>query len=355
MSLEKIKLEDKGSDIMFSSPEGTSVVTVLNYLRNIGVPEDGKWQTLILYLRYIAEYSYLTLSQKQKIQELLIDVIKGKKFDEEEYNNVNKALGDILFEPYKKKLEEVVKESHELAKKFAEMSNLRKKHIEDLEQHTIEIIEKTDDIEITIKKIKQSFKRVLNLIEEDIKNLYEDVNIDGLTSLYNRKFLDINLDRILKKCQKNNMPCCILMFDIDDFKKINDTYGHRVGDQALKIVAKIIKNRGEKFLLKNKRGNFFATRYGGEEFCVILEGYESKEGYNFGEDIRKGIAKYNFIVRSVDGEVVESGIKVTVSGGVSSTYRGDKLGEALIEEADQSLYRAKRSGKNRIEVYGVND
>jgi len=355
MSLEKIKLEDKGSDIMFSSPEGTSVVTVLNYLRNIGVPEDGKWQTLILYLRYIAEYSYLTLSQKQKIQELLIDVIKGKKFDEDEYNKVNKALGDILFEPYKKKLEEVVKESHELAKKFAEMSNLRKKHIEDLEQHTIEIIEKTDDIEITIKKIKQSFKRVLNLIEEDIRNLYEDVNIDGLTSLYNRKFLDINLDRILKKCQENSMPCCILMFDIDDFKKINDTYGHRVGDQALKIVAKIIKNRGEKFLLKNKRGNFFATRYGGEEFCVILEGYESKEGYNFGEDIRKGIAKYNFIVRSVDGEVVESGIKVTVSGGVSSTYNGDKLGETLIEEADQALYRAKRSGKNRIEVYGVND
>ena len=143
------------------------------------------------------------------------------------------------------------------------------------------------------------------------------------------------------------------MFDIDDFKKINDTYGHRIGDQALKIVAKIIKKKGEKYLLEQRKGNFFPIRYGGEEFCVILEGYESKEGYNFGENIRKGIAKYNFIVRSVDGEVVESGIKITVSGGVSSTYRGDKLGETLIEEADQALYKAKRSGKNRIEVYNL--
>ncbi len=353
MNLGEEKFEDKGRDIMFLSREGSSVEGVLKKIKQIGVPEDGKWQTLILYLRYIAEYNYLTLTQKKKIKKLLIDVISKNKFDDAEYEKVNRRLGNILFEPYKKKLEEVIEESHEMIKRFTEMSQLRKKHIEDLEQNTIEIIEKTDDIEFTIKKIKQSFRQVLNLLEEDIKNLYENVNIDGLTSLYNRKFLARNLDKILEKCNENTLPCCILMFDIDDFKKINDNYGHRVGDQALKIVAKIIKKKGETLLLENKKGNFFPIRYGGEEFCVILEGYESKEGYNFGENIRKGIAKYNFIVRSVDGEVVESGIKITVSGGVSSTYKGDKLGERLIEEADQALYKAKRSGKNRIEVYNL--
>ncbi|GAB6161140.1 GGDEF domain-containing protein [Desulfothermus naphthae] len=350
---KKEKVEKKERDFMFLYSQSNGVEPVLKNLKKIGVPEDCKWQTLILYLRYIAEYNYLTLTQKKKIRKLLIDIVNKKKFDEEEYNKVNKALGDILFEPYKKKLKEVVKESHKLVKSFAETSQLRKKHIEDLEQHTIEVIEKTDDIEIAIKKIKQSFKQVLDLVEQDIKNLYEDVNIDSLTSLYNRKFLDINLDKILDKCKENSVPCCILMFDIDDFKKINDTYGHRIGDQALKIVAKIIKEKGEKYLLEKRKGNFFPTRYGGEEFCLILEGYESKEGYNFGENIRKGIAKYNFIVRSVDGEIVESGIKITVSGGVSSTYKGDKFGETLIEEADQALYRAKRSGKNRIEVYNL--
>jgi len=329
-----------------------SIVDLVDILKKMGVPEDSKWQTLILYLQHIAEFNYLTLSQKKKIKKLLIEIINKNKFDDKEYNKINRKLGNIFFEPYKKKLEEVVKESNELVKNFVKISKVRKKYIEDLGQHTIEIIKETEDIELTIEKVKQSFKQVLNLIEEDIKNLYNDVNIDALTSLYNRKFLDVNLDKILEKCKKNSIPCCILIFDIDDFKKINDTYGHRIGDQALKIVAKIIKSRGEKFLLNlnNTTKNFIPVRYGGEEFCIILEGFDSNNGYKFGEYIRKAVSRYNFLIRNVNGEVIKSEIKITVSGGVSSTYKGDKLGEMLIEEADQALYKAKKSGKNRIEV-----
>ena len=327
-----------------------SIVDLVDILKKMGVPEDSKWQTLILYLQHIAEFNYLTLSQKKKIKKLLIEIINKNKFDDKEYNKINRKLGNIFFEPYKKKLENIVKEFNEVVKNFVKISKVRKKYIENLGQHTIDIIKETEDIELTIEKVRQAFKQTLNLIEEDIKNLYESVNIDSLTSLYNRKFFDTNLERILNKCKKNGLPCCILMFDIDDFKKINDTYGHKIGDQALKIVAKIIKKQAEKLLLNNSKGNLIPIRYGGEEFCVILEGYESKEGYNFGESIRKSIEKYNFIIRSVDGEVLKSGIKITVSGGVSSAYNGEKLGEILIEEADQALYKAKKSGKNRIEV-----
>ncbi len=336
---------------MLMAPENTSVEKVLPYLKKIGIPQEGRWQTLILYLRYISDYSYLSDVQKQKIQKLLIDVVTKRKFDNDEYNTIMKKIGNILFEPYKEKIKDALKESTELLKKFGEISQLRKKHIENLEQNTIEIIERTDDIELSIKKIRKAFKKVVNLIDEDIKRLYEEVNIDGLTSLYNRKFLDSYFDKILHKCNKNKIPCCVLMFDIDDFKYINDKYGHRVGDQALIIVAKIIKQKTEKYLIDIGKGNIFPIRYGGEEFCLIAEGFYSSKGYEIGEMIRKGVEKYDFIVRDKDGNVVDSGVKITISGGVSTTYDGKKSGAELIEEADIALYRAKRSGKNRIEMY----
>ncbi len=117
VSLDQKLLQGEDYNMLLAS-EKASVITVLSYLKRIGVPEDGRWQTLILYLRYISDYNYLTLSQKQQIQELLISVIKKKKFDFSEYNRVNKRLGDILFEPYKNKLSEVLNEFSELVKKI---------------------------------------------------------------------------------------------------------------------------------------------------------------------------------------------------------------------------------------------
>ena len=194
------KKQEEGVVKMLMVPEKTSVENILPYLKKIGIPQEGRWQTLVLYLRYISDYSYLSDIQKQKIQKLLIDVVTKRKFDSDEYNTIMQKIGNILFEPYKEKIKEALKESAELLKKFGEISKLRKKHIESLEQNTIEIIERTDDIELSIKKIRKAFKKVVNLIDEDIKRLYEEVNIDGLTSLYNRKFLDSYFDKILNKC-----------------------------------------------------------------------------------------------------------------------------------------------------------
>lgn len=328
----------------------SGVENVLVQLKKIGVPNDGRWQTLILYLRFIAEYNYLTVNQKQKIQELLVSVLKNKKFDNVEYNKVNKELGKILFEPYKMKLKEALKESTELIKKFAEMSTLRKKHIENLEQNTIQIIEKSDDIEDSIKKIKEAFKQVIELMDNDIKALYDEIKMDGLTSLYNRKFLDKHLNEIVHKCKQNKIPCVIMMLDIDDFKNINDKYGHTIGDQALKMVSNIIKKKGEEYLLKKNRGNFFPARYGGEEFCIVLENFELNESVELAEKIRSGIEKYNFVIRNGEGKVVEDGIKITLSIGLAQ-LREDIGGDSWIERADQALYMAKSLGKNRVEVY----
>jgi len=337
----------------FMETREQTIEEVIAVLKKIGVPDDLRWQTLILYLRYIKEYKYLSPSQKEKIQKLLIGVIKRKKFDEDEYNKVMKELENIFFQPYKEKLKESVKETSELLKKFAEMSELRKKHVESLEQTTIEIIEKTDDISLSIEKIREAFRTVVQLIEEDINKLYNEVKLDSLTSLYNRKFLDIYLNKIVHKCVKHNIPYSLVMFDIDFFKHINDKYGHRIGDQALIKIARIINTEGEKFLKEKGRGNFFAARYGGEEFCVVLEGFGGKDAKEFAERVRKTVERYNFVIRDIDGKIVESGIKITISAGVCCVrdFNNRVDGLFLIEMADRALYMAKNSGRNKVVLY----
>ncbi len=345
------KLSAEAGEFLMENQQ--TIEEVIHLLKKIGVPNDLRWQTLILYLRYIKEYKYLSPSQKEKVQHLLIEVIKRKKFDEEEYNRVMKELENIFFQPYKEKLKESVKETSELLKKFAEMSELRKRHVESLEQTTIEIIEKTDDISLSIEKIRDAFKTVISLIEEDIRRLYNEVKLDSLTSLYNRKFLDIYINKIINKCVKHKIPYCVIMFDIDFFKNINDKYGHRIGDQALVKIARIINTEGEQFLKKKGKGNFFASRYGGEEFCIILEGFEGREAKEFAENVRRRVEKYNFVIRDIDGNLVETGITITISAGVYCVENLDEPVEGLflIEMADRALYMAKKGGRNRVVLY----
>ncbi|SMC25326.1 diguanylate cyclase (GGDEF) domain-containing protein [Clostridium acidisoli DSM 12555] len=153
---------------------------------------------------------------------------------------------------------------------------------------------------------------------------------DGLTKLYNHKYIYERLEIQVKKSQKINEKFCVIMFDIDFFKKINDTFGHQVGDEVLERVSKIIKD--------NIKGKEIAGRYGGEEFILILPNVNLNEGYEFAENIRKQVMISKFH---------EDDLKVTFSGGVAE-YSGETALK-LVKKADEKLYEAKKNGRNRIE------
>lgn len=159
---------------------------------------------------------------------------------------------------------------------------------------------------------------------------------DGLTGLYNRRYLDETLPRELRRAARRRQPLGLIMLDIDYFKAYNDTYGHDVGDLLLQAVGA--------FLQSSVRAEDIACRYGGEEFLLMLPGASQEEAQRRAEDIRQGIA--NLRVQSGN----QSLGAVTVSLGVASFPRHGSSADELVHRADLALYRAKARGRNQVHL-----
>lgn len=183
----------------------------------------------------------------------------------------------------------------------------------------------------------------LNIITKEVKNIQKNVKdreiklkeiakIDPLTGLYNRQSLTTFLEDEIIKNKMFRSEFSIIMLDLDNFKNINDIYGHVFGDFVLKEVCKV-------FMEETSRMDK-VCRYGGEEFLIILPSTNRINAFKVGERLRKEIENREFLNN-------KKKIKITISGGVMEYEEGLTI-EGLIETVDKSLYKAKRSGKNKI-------
>lgn len=163
---------------------------------------------------------------------------------------------------------------------------------------------------------------------------------DPLTALYNRRYFEDEVNKQILEAKSKKQPFTVLMLDADHFKKVNDTYGHKVGDKVLIELATTAEHA--------LRDNDIVARYGGEEFVVFLPGIHAGQGRIVADRLRESIA----------GQVVYSDAKqpvhFTVSIGVSSSDVSDNV-DTLIKTADEALYRAKQNGRNRVEVFSPAD
>ena len=162
---------------------------------------------------------------------------------------------------------------------------------------------------------------------------------DSLTGLFNRRYLMVHLEKLIKKNTESKKALCVLMLDIDHFKKINDSAGHAVGDEVLKTFAERISQRLRSFDL--------VARLGGEEFVVILPDISLDMAMQVAERLRAGIAKEPFKVSGPMGTM-----PVTVSIGASMIDGEDVKVEEALRRADDELYRAKEGGRNRVYFQG---
>ncbi len=161
---------------------------------------------------------------------------------------------------------------------------------------------------------------------------------DWLTGLHNQRFFRIYFQKEMQRARRYKFPLSLFFLDIDDFKDINDQYGHLFGDVVLKEAAKIIQ--------KNVRDSDVSFRYGGEEFAVILPETTRMGAYIVAERIRKGVEEWFKKV-----ELVGKHLNLTISGGIS-VYPDDALSfTEMIEKADKALYHSKAEGKNRISIF----
>ncbi len=155
---------------------------------------------------------------------------------------------------------------------------------------------------------------------------------DALTQIGNRHAYDLAIQSEMERATRYGSPLCLIVCDVDHFKKVNDTLGHLAGDKVLRAVAKILQNR--------TREPDFVARYGGEEFAVIMPGIDVKEAVSAAQKLRIGIAKCPF-------ENLGKPVRITISFGVTQWHSGEDA-EVLFERTDQALYQAKKEGRNRV-------
>ncbi|HVK54204.1 MAG TPA: diguanylate cyclase [Burkholderiales bacterium] len=172
-------------------------------------------------------------------------------------------------------------------------------------------------------------------IQEQNEELKKLAHFDPLTACLNRRAFFSQAEPLFQAALTDGAEAVCIMSDIDHFKSFNDKYGHQVGDFVIQQVAKTLG--------RNLRTQDLLCRYGGEEFCIFLDGVTLKDGADVAERMRSSVEREAGPgVRTIDG------LKINSSFGVASVRKGSKTLAEMIDQADQALYRAKKSGRNRV-------
>lgn len=188
-------------------------------------------------------------------------------------------------------------------------------------------------------KFKEQLKKATKRLNEKNKLLRTLSITDSLSGLYNHRYFQKRMKEEFLRAKRYDLPLSCLMIDIDDFKKVNDTYGHQVGDRTIVEFAGILNS--------SIRTIDIAARYGGEEFAVLLPQIEIEGAKNVAERFRKNVESHAFLR-------TDKSFNITASIGVASYPNDDmKSDEDLLKIADNSLYRAKNIGKNKVVVHTI--
>jgi diguanylate cyclase (GGDEF)-like protein len=166
------------------------------------------------------------------------------------------------------------------------------------------------------------------------EEIYRMTIIDGLTGAHNKRYFLEFVEREAARCARHKRPLSLLMFDIDHFKKINDTYGHEAGDHVLQEMTRLVRSE----LIRPR--DIFA-RYGGEEFAVLLPSTPGQRALDLAERLRTAVEAPAFVY---EGTL----LPVTCSVGVAALQIGIDSAAALLKAADMAGYESKRSGRNRV-------
>lgn len=280
----------------------------------------------------LTPYNYYKLFIETATQKGL-DLTNLKKYLYEE--DKEDELTDQIKEKVTKIIDNVKKEisnaSQNISETLIAQENL---HLEDA-SNVYEEIEKLKKINLSLKVNLEKAMRNIDLERQSLEKIKEEAYRDGLTGLYLREYLQIKLKENLYYMERYGRIFSLFMIDVDDFKDINDKFGHQIGDNVLWQIGNLIK--------KNIRASDIPVRYGGDEFVILMPETDINNAKKVAEKFINKMSKVIF--KKKDEE-----FKVTFSIGLTCVRKDDTL-ESIMERVDAALYSSKRSGKNSITVF----
>ena len=201
-----------------------------------------------------------------------------------------------------------------------------------------EVVDTTKNMLEQNAKLEQALDQsdsLMKELQEDLERVRKEAMTDALTGLANRKAFDAAIIEQCEKSQNEGEIFSFVIFDIDHFKDFNDSYGHQVGDQVLRLVGKT--------LYDGVKGKDMVARYGGEEFVLILPNTRLQDAIQLSTSLRLAVAGKEVVNRATQTKMG----RITLSGGVAEFVKGESS-EDIIARADQALLSAKRSGRNQV-------
>ncbi|MBF0390496.1 MAG: GGDEF domain-containing protein [Desulfamplus sp.] len=295
----------------------------------------------------IQQYIYNVGADREKITAFVTEIVKrilqieagitnsyeqssvNAQSNEEFGNLLNREIGDL-------------KNSVDVSERLEDLKTHVSQTLASIETALKEKTAKDKAVKMMSEKSRTDFQTGFSKLKKELdqaikhsKDLETKLNQDPLTKAYNRRAYIKRITNEMERFLRYKTIFSILVIDIDFFKKVNDTYGHAIGDKCLQEITR----RTTPVL----RTNDMLARYGGEEFVVIMPETSSQGAFIVAEKIRKSIEKIEFIYKT-------DTIRMTVSIGVSEVKDGDKSHEIVFERADTALYRAKNEGRNRVVI-----
>lgn len=268
-----------------------------------------------LYQKYVADGDRIIISKLlTKISLMLKDITSHVSDTEGDLAGHGKKLGNLAVQ---------ISEVHD----YNEIKNI----VDQMIVETKELVHSGKRLQTRMKVSAEDLKQ----LQQELDKSQQEAQTDSLTSLINRRGLEKKLELERIRAKQNDSPFSVIMVDIDHFKRVNDTFGHLVGDSLLKSVAYLLKG--------HLRRNDIAARYGGEEFLILLSETGIDGAKAVGQKIRKALSTKEWKLKGT-GERMG---KITVSMGIAR-YELNEPEENLIKRADDALYMAKDKGRNQI-------
>jgi diguanylate cyclase len=323
-----------------------------DYLR-MALQYISDFQLAYTPVTYLLWYEYARGRNEQFIRELN-QAIDNKQVTEDEMVRLfRKYFADRAYLLAEKKTLEFQKILSEITRHLGQSGDQIDRQGHALEKWAVELTHETspekissiaDRIVSETKALAASNKTLadrfhsttseIQKLRQELEGVKQIAKTDTLTRLLNRRGFDEAWEKLSKQTGFNEAQLSIIMLDIDHFKKVNDTFGHLIGDNVLKLLGKLIKDQ--------VKGKDVAARFGGEEFIVMLPETGIENAYILAEQIRNSLMKMNWKAKKTGQSIG----KITVSLGIA-LYRNGETVDECIKRADDALYQAKKTGRNK--------